>query len=111
MKLMNSAMMPQHGVYVAREMDEFAFVHTLQEAHKAGALESFIGYEATAKHIEAISGVPVSVSRAAAVLDRCDSILVCKLAYRVSDPGTKADRSRVPGASDYVYMLVTYVAL
>lgn len=104
--LMNSAMMPAEGIYVAQRISQESFASWVRRAYATGTLKSYIGYEQTARHIEAIAGVPVEVSRqpVSDLQDR-DVLLVCKLKYRVADPTSKGKPVR---ESDFEYFLVDY---
>ena len=88
-RLLNSAMMPRHGWYDYRPCQSDTFVTAVKNAHAAGALRSYIGYEQTAKMIEDMTGVPIPVSREQTPVNVGDMLLICKLAYRVGDPKTK----------------------
>lgn len=46
-------------------------------------------YPQTARYIEKISNVKIEVSRASTKLQQNDSMLVCKLKYRVANPNDK----------------------
>lgn len=105
-KLMNSAMMPQAGTYRMSMLTESEFAERLH----AAPFQSFIGYEATATHIQQIAGVHVPVSRAETTLAAGDTLLVCRLNFRMVDPKRKADRNYVPQRSDYEYCAVEYSA-
>lgn len=105
-KLMNSAMMPQSGAYRMTMLTESEFAERLRVA----PFESFIGYEATATHIQQIAGVHVPVSRAETTLADGDTVLVCRLNFRIANPKMKADRNYVPQRNDYEYCAVEYSA-
>lgn len=105
-KLMNSAMMPAAGTYRMTMLTESEFAERL----RAAPFQSFIGYEATATHIQQIAGVHVPVSRAETTLNAGDTMLVCRLSFRIANPKMKADRNYVPQRSDYEYCAVQYSA-
>lgn len=109
--LMNSAMMPAPGVYITDEISSERFCFLLRLAHERGTLQSFIGYPATAEHIEAISGVKVAVTRAPATVKNGDVLLICRLRYRLSDTKLKSDKSFRPGPDDYQYLVSLYGCL
>lgn len=89
-KLVNSAMMPSPDfAYVPRRISQEEFVRILKTAAKDADFESYIGYPATAEHIERISGVKVNVNRAETTVQPGDILLVCKLRYRLNDPTQK----------------------
>lgn len=102
--LMNSAMMPQPGIYTARKISEDEFCERLH----AAPFQSFVGYESTATHIQQIAAVRVAINRSETRLHDGDVILVCRLNFRLADPKRKADRNYVPARSDYEYMLITF---
>lgn len=107
-KLMNSAMMPAPGVYMTEEISREKFCFLLREAEEAGTLQSFVGYPATAAHIEAISGVKVAVTRDPATVKRGDVLLICRLRYRLPDAGLKSDKGFKPDPDNYQYLLSLY---
>ena len=104
--LLNSAMMPDEGLYILRRVSREFFAELVADAHRRGNLRSYIGYPETAQHIERIARVPIPVNRAATQLpDQC-LIAICKLKYRVADPGAKGKLQ--PGEDDYEYFVATY---
>lgn len=106
LKLVNSAMMPVAGMYRMTMLTESEFAERL----RAAQFESFIGYETTATHVQQIAGVHVPVSRAETTLRSGDTMLVCRLNFRLANPKMKADRNYVPQRSDYEYCAVEYSA-
>ena len=104
--LLNSAMMPDEGVYVLRRVSRGEFAKLVADAYQRGDLRSYIGYPETAQHIERVSGVPIQVNRAPTRLPERALILICKLAYRVADPGMKGKLQ--PADNDYEYYVATY---
>jgi len=104
--LLNSAMMPDEGLYILRRVSREFFAELIADAHRRGNLRSYIGYPETAQHIERIARVPIPVNRAATQLPDQALLAICKLKYRVSDPGTKGKIQ--PGDEDYEYFVATY---
>ena len=104
--LLNSSMMPDEGVYILRKINRGEFARLVADAHRRGDLESYVGYPETARHIERVSGVPVPVNREPTRLDDQATILICKLAYRVQDPGSKGKLQ--PSDGDYEYYVALY---
>jgi len=104
--LLNSAMMPDEGLYILQRVSREFFAELIADAHRRGELHSYIGYPETAQHIEKISGVPIPVNRASTQLPDQALIAVCKLKYRVADPGAKGKLQ--PGEDDYEYYVATY---
>jgi len=104
--LLNSAMMPDEGVYVLRRVSRGEFAKLVADAYQRGDLQSYVGYPETAQHIERVSGVPIQVNRAPTRLPEQALILICKLAYRVADPGMKGKLQ--PTDEDYEYFVAKY---
>jgi len=104
--LLNSSMMPSEGLYILRRVSREFFAELIADAHRRGELQSYVGYAETAQHIEKISGVPIPVNRAATQLPDQALLAICKLKYRVSDPGTKGKIQ--PGDEDYEYLIATH---
>ena len=104
--LLNSAMMPDEGVYILRRVSREFFGELVADAYRRGELQSFIGYAETAQHIQSISGVPIPVNRAATQLPDQALIAICKLKYRVGDPAMKGQLQ--PNEDDYEYYVATF---
>ena len=104
--LLNSAMMPDEGLYILRRVSREFFAELVADAHRRGNLKSYIGYPETAQHVQSISGVPIQVNRAATQLPDQALIAVCKLKYRVSDPAMKGQLQ--PNEEDYEYYVATF---
>jgi len=104
--LLNSAMMPDEGIYILRRVSREFFAELVADAHRRGNLQSYIGYSETAQHVQSISGVPIQVNRAATQLPDQALIAVCKLKYRVSDPAMKGQLQ--PNEDDYEYYVATF---
>lgn len=104
LKLMNSAMMPQEGVYIAKKIS----VDDAREIFRrhCAVFESYIGYPETAQFLSEIFGVSVPVSRAETKLEDGDEIIVCKLKYRLSDPNQKGRIA--PTRDDFEFWYVQY---
>lgn len=105
-RLMNSAMMPRPGRYDYRTLSPQEFGRLVQDAHKAGSLISYIGYEQTARLIERLAGVPIPISREQTPVEDGDILLIAKLRYRVADPRSKGD----PVVEDFEFGAASYAA-
>lgn len=103
-RLLNSAVMPVQGDYRLVRVSEPEFATEVRRAHQDGELVSYIGYPQTAEHIRRLSGVTVAVSREQTTLEDGDTLLICKLAYRVVDPATKGQ----PQPEDFEYFVCQY---
>ena len=87
--LLNSAVMPNEGVYTLKQISEATFQKLLQEAAATDNFKSYIGYPQTAQLIEQITGIAVEVSREQASLTPGDIMLIVKLRHRVANPADK----------------------
>ena len=87
--LLNSAVMPDEGVYTLKRISEATFKKELQDAATSDNFKSYIGYPETARLIEEITGVAVAVSREQATLVPGDIMLIVKLRQRVVNPADK----------------------
>ena len=87
--LLNSAVMPNEGVYTLQRISETTFQKVLREAAATDNFQSYIGYPETARLIEQITGIEVEVSREQATLTPGDIMLIVKLRHRVANPADK----------------------
>ena len=87
--LLNSAVMPNEGVYTLKRISADTFKNNLQEASATDDFKSYIGYPETAGLIKQITGVAVDVSREQATLTPGDTMLIVKLRQRVANPADK----------------------
>lgn len=95
--LLNSAVLTNPGTYHYRLVTAEEAADWLQK----GDFISRIGYPATAKYIEELSGVRPEISREATAMQPGDEALVVRLKYRVQDPGEKATYQ--PAKEDWEY--------
>lgn len=87
--LLNSAVMPNEGVYTLKRISDTTFQRMLRDAALTDNFKSYIGYPETARLIEQIAGITIEVSRAQAVLTPGDIMLIVKLRQRVANPADK----------------------
>lgn len=87
--LLNSAVMPDEGVYTLKRISADTFKKILQEASATDNFKSYIGYLQTAKVIEQLTNVDIEVSREQAELTLGDEMLIVKLRQRAADPAGK----------------------
>jgi len=104
--LLNSAVMPEEGLYILRRVSRELFAALVADAYGRDELISYIGYPETAQHIERISRVPIKVDRSATQLPDLAVLAICKLKYRVADPSSKGQFR--PSDEDYEYFVATY---
>jgi len=107
MKLMNSAMMPQPGLYYCREITRGEFCAILKKEHAEGTLENFVSYQQNLDLIEEWTGVKLSPSRGLCEMKDKDGTIVMRLNYRPT-PGTKGDK--IINEDDFSFFTVTYTA-
>lgn len=84
--LLNSAVMPNEGMYILKQITEATFTKELRNAATSDNFRSYIGYPDTAKLIEQITGIEVEVSREQATLTPGDTMLIVKLRKRIANP-------------------------
>ena len=106
--LLNSAMMPTVGNYSLQDVDASRFAMLYQQAAGVQPIESFIGYEETAKHIASLVGMPVETNRAQLdIKTPYATLFIVKLNRRV-DPSQKGQVT--PDSSDYQYFVANFTA-
>jgi hypothetical protein len=104
LKLMNSTMMPQEGFYRCEKISPEEARNLFQQFQ--GKVESYIGYPDTAQYMEQVLRATVPLSRATTTFEKGDKALVCKLAYRLTDPNNKG--KNCPKEQDYEWYVITY---
>ena len=87
--LLNSAVMPDEGMYTLQRISETTFQKVLRDAAAMNNFKSYIGYPETARLIEQTTGIEVEVSREQATLTPGDTMLIVKLRHRVANPADK----------------------
>lgn len=86
-KLLNSKMMPRAGIYdLSEPMRTEDWALEVIRAAKAGALESYIGYQKTADLIAEMTGIPIAVNRGQTGIKDGDTMLIAALNYRPDAP-------------------------
>ncbi|MCS7215989.1 MAG: YddF family protein [Candidatus Micrarchaeota archaeon] len=88
-KLLNSAMMPNEGIYVLKRITKEQFCKELIEAYQQNRLESYIGYQDNIDLIAKWTGVIIPFSRETASTEDGDVLLIMKLKKRMGDPSMK----------------------
>ena len=87
--LLNSAVMPDEGVYTLKQISVDTFKKVLRETSATDNFKSYIGYPETARLIEQITGIAVGVSREQATLTSADTMLIVRLRHRVANSADK----------------------
>ncbi len=106
-RLMNSSMMPVSGKYIAQEIDVNEFARIIQK--NINKIVSYIGYQDTIEHIANVSGILFPLSRQQTILKDGDTMLICKLRYRLANPSDKG--KFIPDESDWEYFKVEYKSI
>lgn len=89
-RLMNSTMMPQEGIYRLLKVEESQIKGLFNFYRKIGhEVQSYIGYEQTAKYMSNVLDYEVPVNRVETTLESGDVLIICKLPYRVPNPNDK----------------------
>lgn len=104
-KLMNSAVMPQEGIYLARKVNE-AVVRMYFQKHKDEGWESYVGYPQNIPYMSSVLGEEIPVNRSETKLEHNDVMIVCKLKYRIADPKEKINTE--PQPEDFEWYIITY---
>ncbi|NMA64462.1 MAG: DUF1874 domain-containing protein [Syntrophomonadaceae bacterium] len=95
--LLNSAVITDPGRYDYRLISETEMVGWV----RTGSWASHIGYQDTAKHIHAVSGIMPNTNRKIVAMKPGDEALVVRLKYRVQDPSQKG--AYQPDPDDWEY--------
>lgn len=103
--LMNSAMMPFEGAW---RLEKITPEMAKEISQRADVIQSFIGYESTAKYMSNVLGVEVPINRSVVTKeDFQDAIaIICKLKYRVKNPKEKGKFTL--SNEDFEWYLLTY---
>jgi len=101
---MNSAMMPQDGIFMRTTIDQDTFKMILQDAEE---VSSSVGYDAVANMISKLTGKRVTVNRNMTQLDDKSVVLVAKLPYRIKDPSQKG-HINTEDPNNYEFCMMTY---
>jgi hypothetical protein len=106
LRIMNSAMMPTEGTYRLRRLTPAEFATYGQLIREGASYRSYVGYPQTAEHLSGLLGVFVPVSRESTLLEDGDTLLICRLPYRVQDPTRKGQ----PLPEDWEYFVADFAA-
>lgn len=104
-KLMNSAVMPQEGIYLSKKVNE-EFVKMYFQKHKDEGWESYVGYPQNIPYMSKVLGVDIPINRGETKLEHGDVMIVCKLRYRIQDPTQKVNTE--PKDEDFEWYIITY---
>jgi len=104
--LMNSAMMPQEGLYTIYRIPQEEFFNRLKKAYEEDNLHSYIGYSTNIDFIARHTGIVLPLSREQTTLQDGDTMLIMKLKYRLQDPSSKG--KHIPSDDDYEFFIALY---
>ena len=104
--LVNSAMMPQPGLYSMSSITRREFINEVIRAHDNHQLESYIGYRQNAELIYKWTGIQVAVNRSETRINEGDTMLVMKLKYRPSSDS----KGRHVREDDFEFYIVSVLA-
>ena len=106
LRLIKAAVMPVEGSYRLCRISKEWFIRDLREAARIGDLESYIGNSETALYIEQISGVTIHTNQEKLIVNDGDTLLICKLHYRVAEP--MSNGIFAPTDEDYEFFICFY---
>ena len=104
--LLNTAMMPAgNGTYRSQSVSEQVFAERAREAHKAGTLKTYIGYEGTAYVLSRLCGFEIRENRKETRIEDGDILLIARLKYRL---GGRVKSDMKPRREDLEFRIVYY---
>ena len=106
--LLNAAVMPREGRYDLKRLTAEEFGGLVEFWHGVGLLVPTIGYQATADWIEELTALRFPVCRDSAQIVDGDTMLICRLKYRVNNPAAKGLVK--PAAEDWEYFECKFIA-
>jgi hypothetical protein len=106
-KLMNSAMMPEEGIYFLKKISKEMFVFAVKEAAKKNELESYIGYPQNITFLRQWAGLNIPLNRKETSIKHNDTLLIMRLKYR-PESGAKGNFVK---ESDFEFFQAQYSAL
>ena len=107
-RLLNAAVMPVEGTYILRRLTPEAFERRLSDAFETGELHSSIGYPECQRMLAGLTGITVPLSRESTPVNDGDTLLICRLRYRVGNPALKS--KVVATVDDYEFFVAAYSA-
>lgn len=107
MKLLNSAVITQEGMYFSRKITKDQFIQIVQQYHAANDLENYVGYKQNIDLLEKWTGIKFELSRDAMTLSPSDELIVMKLKYRTTDP---ANKGLYVNEEDFEFLIIKYNA-
>lgn len=107
-KLVNSAIMPNEGVYHCIKIKQEEFASRARIAYKNGILENYVGYQQTLDYVKKITEInELEVNRGMATCTSGDELLVIKLNRRVM-PDEKGNIEELT-ENDFEFYIVKYM--
>lgn len=103
--ILNSANMPQDGLFIRSEITEEEFKTLVTEATE---IVSSIGYQEVSDHVEKVTGVRIPVNRGiTSIAEDRAKVVVCRLKFR---PEAYMKSKIKAKSGDYEYILIDYVS-
>lgn len=99
----NAAMIPNYGRYEYYPLSRSEFREYAMKITACHPWKSSIGYQTTAKILSEILGFNMPMNREKTSVQKGDTMLVCKLKYRVQNPHEKADNTHGQNIEDYEF--------
>ena len=84
-RLLNAAVMPREGKYSLIRLDPDDFAYLVRRLRPV----SYIGYRNCQDMIESLCDVPIELCRESTPVEDGDTLLICRLKYRVGNPAVK----------------------
>ena len=104
--ILNSAVMPQPGIYEIEQLTKDEFSHLLRQDSKSFDFKHYIGYGSTLQLLMQLTGIDFGrVNKNKTVLEDGDIFYVVRLNYRVDHNDKKG---RIPDVNDFEYFRGTY---
>jgi hypothetical protein len=105
MKLLNSAVITEAGIYAAQKITKEQFITIIELYYKENDLESFIGYKQNLDLLKKWTGIEFEFNRQMMVLDKADELLVMKLKFRLDNPATKG---KEVDEDDFEFLIIKF---
>ena len=107
--LMNSAMMPEEGVYYCKKVssEKIRDLFLIRCGQKREPYKSYIGYPNSAAVLSELLGVEIPLSRERTVLEDGETAFAMRLRYRVA-PASKAMNKHGEKLEDYDFFVIRY---
>ncbi len=103
-KLLNSAMMPQPGLYESKAITHKQFCELIWNADQAGKLDHYIGYQQNCDLLQKWLDLPFLPNRGSTTLEDGDQMVIMRLKYRPNPE----DKGKEVKESDFEFFHILY---